>query len=322
MQRHWRKSDKQVRGGRRGDIVLLMPSRRTVLLAPVAAPLATTSSAASGKMTLAIHQNTSRTAGYRKSLEGWAKAGIRYVELNDGVLDDFLKTETLTAAKRLLTDNGLTPVSAAAVLPDLWIPGPARAASLETWKKRADQYAELGLKRIYCPSVTSRRVTAEDYKATPECIREAGEIARQRNLIAMIEFSRSSTHIATLTTALRLIHEAAHASVRPLLDFYHFWSGLSKFEDLDLIRPGEIGHVHFQDVPDIPRELLDQTSRLIPGDGIAPITAILRKLVAKGYEGPLSVELFLPEFQNGDPYEVAKRIKEKSEAVMRKAKVL
>ena len=37
-------------------------------------------SAASGKMVLAIHQNTSAGAGYRKSLEGWARAGIKNVE--------------------------------------------------------------------------------------------------------------------------------------------------------------------------------------------------------------------------------------------------
>ena len=33
------------------------------------------------KMTLAMHQNTSNGAGYRKSLEGWARAGIKDVEI-------------------------------------------------------------------------------------------------------------------------------------------------------------------------------------------------------------------------------------------------
>jgi hypothetical protein len=33
------------------------------------------------------------------------------------------------------------------------------------------------------------------------------------------------------------------------------------------------------------------------------------------------VELFLPEFQQGDPDEVAMKIREKAEAVMHKAKV-
>jgi sugar phosphate isomerase/epimerase len=283
--------------------------------------MAMPAAAATTKMTLCLHQNTSRAAGYRKSLEGWAKAGIKCVELTDTMLEDFLKTDTLPAAKQVLTDLGLTPVSSAAVLQDLWIPGPAHATSLETWKKRCDQFSSVGLTKIYCPSTTNRKVTADDYKATPPCIREAGDIAKQYNLTAMIEFTRSSTHISTLTTALKMIREAAHPSVHPHLDFYHFWSGMSKFEDLDLLQPGELAHVHFQDTPDMPRELLDQQSRVIPGDGVAPIEKMLRKLAEKGYSGSLSVELFLPEFSQGDPYEVAKKIREKCEVVMRKADV-
>jgi 2-keto-myo-inositol isomerase len=208
------------------------------------------------------------------------------------------------------------------VLPDLWVTGPAHASSLETWKKRCDQFSAMGLTKIYCPSTTNRKITADDYKATPGCIREAGDIAKQHNLTAMIEFTRTSTHIATLTTALKLIREADHPNVRPHLDFYHFWSGMSKFEDLELVHPNELAHVHFQDTPDMPRELFDQTTRLIPGDGVTPIVPILRKLAEKGYSGALSVELFRPEFTQGDPYEVAKKIREKCEVVMHKAKVI
>src|ERR1051325_11411818 len=146
-----------------------MISRRTLLMGSLAASVAKlgmSQTRPAGKMVLSIHQNTSRAAGYRKSLEGWAKAGIKYVELTDTMLDDFLKTHSLAAAKQVVTDLGLTPVSSAAVLQDIWIPGPARAASLETWKKRCEQFATIGLQKIYCPSVTNRRVTAEDMKAT------------------------------------------------------------------------------------------------------------------------------------------------------------
>jgi sugar phosphate isomerase/epimerase len=272
-------------------------------------------------MTLSIHQNTSRAAGYRKSLEGWAKAGIKFVEITDVMLDEFLKGDTIASAKRVLTDLGLAPVSSAAVLPDIWIPGDARVASLETWKRRCEQFATIGLEKIYCPSITNRRVTADDFKATPGCIREAGDIARQFNLTAMIEFARTSTHLSTLRSSLAVIREAAHSNVRPMLDFFHFWSGMSKFEDLDMIRPGEIAHVHFQDILDTPRELIDNNGRVIPGDGNAPVVAILRKLAEKQYSGPLSVELFLMELQQGDPYEVASRIKQKCEVVMKKAGV-
>ena len=279
-------------------------------------------SASSGKMLLSMHQNTSRAAGYRGSLEGWAKAGIRYVELNDRLLDRFLEDDTLAAARRVLTDLALTPVSGAAVLPDLWIPGPARTASLETWRRRCDQFASLGLRRIYSPSTTTRPVTADDFAATPDCIREVGEIAREYDLTAMIEFIRTSTHLATLTSSLSVIREAAHPSVRPMLDFFHFWSGLSKFDDLDLLHPGELAHAHFQDLLDTPRELVDNDARLIPGDGVAPLVRIIRKLAEKEYAGALSVELFRSELVQGDPFEVATEIRRKCEAVMRQARVL
>ena len=72
----------------------------------------------------------------------------------------------------------------------------------------------------------------------------------------------------------------------------------------------------------MPRELLDNTTRIIPGDGVAPVAQILRKLAAKGYAGSLSVELFLPRFQQGDPFEVAQEIRRKAEPVMRQAGVL
>src|SRR5512143_4353626 len=161
-----------------------MLSRRTVLLAPLAAPLVDVipAAAAPGKMVLSIHQTTSQRAGYRKILEGWAKAGIKNVEITDRVLDDFLKTDSLAAAKSVLTDLGLTPVSGASVLQDFWNMNPGFATQLETWKKRCDQFASIGLTKIYCPSTTSRKVTEEDFKTVPDAIRQAGDVAKEHNL--------------------------------------------------------------------------------------------------------------------------------------------
>jgi len=313
------------RSRRIGDTLARMPTRRMLLAAPLAAAFWRAVSAQTvptGRMSLALHQNTSRAAGFRGSLEGWARAGIRYVELTDVLLDEFLERDTLSSARRLLADLGLEPVSAAIVLPDVWIPGPERASSLEIWRRRCEQFAELGLEKIYCPSITTRPVTAEDFAATPACIREVGDITRSWGLTAMIEFARTSTHLATLRSTLRVVREAAHPNVRPMLDFFHFWAGLGKLEELDLLEPGELAHVHFQDVLDAPPELTDNSYRLIPGDGIAPVGTILKKLAEKGYSGALSVELFRSELVNGDPYEVATEIRTKCEAVMREAGVL
>jgi sugar phosphate isomerase/epimerase len=138
----------------------------------------------------------------------------------------------------------------------------------------------------------------------------------------MFEFLRNSPFASTLPTALNLVRQAAHPNVRPMIDTFHFWAGPSKLDDLDRIQPGEIAHIHFEDVPNMPRELLDDPSRVIPGEGVAPLTAILKKLAAKRYAGALSVELFAQRFQQGDPYEVARAIRQGVEPLMRQAKLL
>jgi 2-keto-myo-inositol isomerase len=302
-----------------------MLSRREVLVAPIALAASRAVSAvppASGKMTLAMHQNTSAGAGYRKSLEGWARAGIKNVEITNVLLDDFLKTDSLPAARRVFTDLGLTAVQGATGVTGLWEPNPNRAESLENLKKRCEMFAALGLSRVYAATTATQKVTLDDYKAGADNMREAGEVAKQFNMSLRIEFVRTSSFISTLTTLLKMTRAAAHPNLAPMFDCYHFWSGLNKLEDLELLRPGEIGHVHFQDVPDMPRELLDNTTRIIPGDGVTPLARILRALADKGYAGPLSVELFLPKYQQGDPFEVAREIRQKAEAVMHQARVI
>ena len=155
-----------------------MISRRAILVTPLALAAARAAAAASGKMTLAIHQNTSAGAGYRKSLEGWSRAGIKNVEMTAALLDDFLKTDSLAAAKRVLTDLGLTPVSRApAASAGLWEPNPNHAASLDSFKKRCEMFATLGLTRIYAPDrPTTQKFTQDDYKAGADNMRQVGTL--------------------------------------------------------------------------------------------------------------------------------------------------
>jgi 2-keto-myo-inositol isomerase len=289
-----------------------MLPRRIVLQTPLAL-------AAPPTMTLGMHQFTSVGAGYRQSLEGWAKAGIQHVEPVAPLLDEFLKTETLASAKRILSDNGLTIVCGAVGVMNLWDPNPAFDANLDAFKKRCEQFAALGAPIVYSPCVTTAKFALDDYAKSLDNIRRVAEVARQFRLKVGAEFVRSSTFLASLPTALRLHREAAHPNFGIVFDCYHFWSGPSRLEDMDSIRPHEILHAHLNDTPDMPRELLDLQSRVAPGDGVAPLSKILRKLVDRGYTGPITVELFWPQFQQADPFTLAKSIKAKSEALFAQA---
>jgi len=288
-----------------------MLTRRSLL-----ASTALLAAAPPAKLALCLHQTTLAAAGYRRSLEGAAKAGIQFVELIPQHVDEFVKSDGLPTARRLLADLGLTAVSGSGVR-GLFEPHPGRKKALEDLKARAERFAELGVDRLVCPCGTSEKFTADDYRRAADNAREAGEVVRPFRTTVMLEFMRGSTFIGTLPTALQVTRDAAHPFVKPMFDCYHFWAGLSKFQDLDLIRPNEIHHVHFQDVPRMPRELLDNTTRDIPGDGVTPLIAILKALQAKGYRGPLSVELFYPRLQKGDPFEVSTEIRRKADAVLK-----
>jgi sugar phosphate isomerase/epimerase len=298
-----------------------MVTRRSMLVAPVVLLASGIDAAAKGKMTLCLHSNTTG-AGYRRALEGWAKAGIKQVELNAPFIEAFIKSDTLDGAKQVLADNGLTLVHGAVVVNGLFEPNPNHAAAMDNLKRRLEMFSSFGLKKVYMTSAAPAPLKEDDFKTVVEHMRMVGDASKAFNMMFSVEFVRASPYMSTLLTALKLKRQAAHPNFGVMFDFYHFWSGMNRLEDMDQIRNGEINHVHFQDVPDMPRELLDNNSRIIPGDGIAPIVAMLQKLSAKGYAGPLSVELFLPKFREGDPYEVAREIREKCEKVMRKAKVL
>lgn len=295
-----------------------MLTRRDLIVATAAVPLP---GAVAGTMHLCLHQTTSAGSNFRASLEGYARAGIRYVELIPPLVEKFLQQETVASAKRLLTDLNLRAVSMGGPR-GLVEPNSGRADALDQLKRVASLAAELEIDRVVCPCGTSEKFTTADYARGVGNLQEVGETVRPLNVMAMLEFMRGSTFIGTLSTSLKMTRQAAHPNIRPMLDCYHFWAGLSKFEDLDLLRDGEIHHVHFQDVPDIPREQLDNSTREIPGEGVSPLVRILKKLAEKGYRGALSVELFYPQLQNGDPYEVARRIRGKAEPILDQAGVL
>lgn len=292
-----------------------MIARRTLLAAPALA-----GQAPPARMHLCIHQTTSAAAGFRKSLEGYAKAGIRSVEVIPQHVDEFVRSDGMAAARRLLADLGMKSVAGGGVRGFIE-PGPRNGEALEQLKTRAAVWAELGVDRMVCPCGTADKYTVEDYKRGVENLQKAGEIVKPFGVTAMLEFMRGSTFIGTLVTALDMTRRAAHPFVKPMFDFYHFQAGLSRMEDLDLIRPGELHHVHFQDVPGIPRELLDNGTREVPGEGVGPLVKILQALDGKGYRGPLSVELFYPHVQKTDPYEMAARIRRQAEPIMKRAGV-
>jgi 2-keto-myo-inositol isomerase len=262
------------------------------------------------RLTVCMHQASSERFDFRAAMEGYAKAGVRYVEPNLVKVQEFAKKEGgPMAAKRLLDDLGLLPASSSNQL-FLMEPGEQRLKSVEELKWKVEMAQAIGADRLVTPSAGNATYTEDDYKRGVDNMREAAEIAKPFGVTLMLEHARTSRFAGSLPTALKLVRETNHPNYRVMLDTYHFWGGISKFEDLDLLRDGELHHLHFEDVPaDPPREIQGQPHRKFPGEGIAPLRRIIEKLKEKKYAGAVSFETFAPEVQATDPYQVAMRVR-------------
>ncbi len=255
---------------------------------------------------LCINESTSMPHDFDVCIKGYAKAGVRAVEPWIHKVRQFAEKESFAVAKRLLDDHGMrTPSSCA--MGELVEPRDDRQQKIEQLKGNLEIAQKMGFERFVVHSFSSEQYNVDDYKRGADNVRELGEIGESFGVVINIEFIRMQRFIGTLPSSLRIVREANHPYARPLFDFFHFWAGQGKMADLELLQEGEPDHAHFHDTPDMPREILRDADRVFPGEGVCPLRDILEVLRRKNYKGYLSVELFGKQYQEADPYEMAKR---------------
>lgn len=248
-----------------------------------------------------MHGVTSSEFDFRTCMEGWAKAGIKAVEPDLVKARQHEEANGKGSARKLLNDLGLAAYSSTNQL-NLEATSEARVQAVEDLKWKVEMAASLGATRIVIPSAASAQHTLADYERVYANLYEVGEIAKPHAIALMVEFTRNSRLINNVRTSLDVVRKVNHPNIKFMLDLYHLWAGPSKFEDLDMIQPGEIHHVHIADTPrQPPVEVAEQKDRAFPGEGIAPLQKILNKLVALGYNRALSLELFDMTVRRTDP---------------------
>lgn len=258
-------------------------------------------------LVVCMHGITSSGFDFRACMEGWAKAGIKAAEPDLVKAREYEMANGPGSARKLMDDLGLVAYSSTNQL-NLDETSAERVQAVEDLKWKVAMAESLGASRIVIPSTASAPHVLADYGQLKANLFEAGEIAKPHKVALMVEFTRNSRLLNNIRTALDVVRALDHPNIKFMLDVYHFWAGPSKFEDLDLIQPGEIHHVHFADTPhQPPLEVAEQKDRAYPGEGIAPLQKILNKLVEKGYNRALSLELFDMGVRNTDPAFVAGR---------------
>jgi sugar phosphate isomerase/epimerase len=284
-----------------------------------------TASAAEKKKPFGYMLNTATIMGQKLSLvqqvEVAAKAGydafepwIRDLEAHvkdGGKLED--------VAKRI-KDRGLRVESAIGFAPWLVNDAAARKKGLEQAKRDMELVLKLGGKRIAAPPAGATDLANLDLFTAAERYRALCEVGEKVGVVPQVELWGFSKSLSRLGETALVAIESGHPRACILADVYHLHKGGSGFTGLKQLGPLALQVFHMNDYPaDPPRDKITDAHRVYPGDGIAPLAAMLRDLHALGFRGLLSLELFNRDYWKQDANLVARTGLEKMRAVVAKA---
>ncbi len=264
---------------------------------------------ATKKLTIVEEVDVAGKAGY-EAIEPWMRKIKPYVE-SGGSLKDLGKR---------IKDYGMTVSSAIGFAAWIVDEDDRRAKGLEEMKRDMGWLAEIGGTRIAAPPAGARRDKPVDIDAAAERYRAVLEIGDETGVVPQVEMWGGHTSIGTVEKAVYVAIRAGHPKACFLGDIYHTYKGGCDFAGLRLLGPQALQNFHMNDYPaDPPRETIKDSDRVYTGDGIAPVSEILRGFAAVGAYPVLSLELFNNEYWKRPALENAKTGLAKMKASVEKA---
>lgn len=165
----------------------------------------------------------------------------------------------------------------------------------------------INLEAIEARKIAKQRLRDLANRASNYDIQLAVEFIGVRNGLDPSLYGNYSV-VANLPEMVFFLEDLQHSSVGLLFDTFHWFASNGNLSDIDRLPVGAITFVHINDVPlDIPPERLDDSMRLLPGQGRLEWNTLLSAIQANGYLGPASVEIFSPVLWALDAHEAARQ---------------
>jgi sugar phosphate isomerase/epimerase len=249
-----------------------------------------------------------------------AKAGYDAIEPWMGELHDYVKAGgSASDLQKRIADHGLTVASAIGFAEWIVDDDQRRAAGLETAKRDMELLRSIGGTHIAAPPAGATKETNLNLYKAAERYRALVELGDSLGVLPQLEVWGFSTTLSKLGETALVCLESQHPKACMLLDVYHLHKGGSGFNGLRLVAGSAMHCFHMNDYPaEPPRETIKDADRVYPGDGVAPLTDILRTLQATGFSGFLSLELFNPGYWQQPADEVARTGLAKMQATIAK----
>jgi len=187
------------------------------------------------------------------------------------------------------------------------LPDPLRAKAFDRAERKFDLMQELGTDLVLmCSSCHPESLGGIDRAAAD--FHALGERAATRGLRVGYEALAWGKHVNDHRDAWEIVRRADHDNIGLILDSFHTMARKTDPETIRRIPGDKIFFVQLADAPLIEMDLLywSRHFRNMPGEGDLDVTAFMQAVMAAGYAGPISLEIFNDQFRGGSAKTIAK----------------
>ena len=248
------------------------------------------------------------TVSLSGTLEGKLRAAAQ--ARFDGV--EIFETDLLTSQRSareialLLRDLGLRCTMFQPFRDFEGMPDAMRSRTFERLERKFDLMQELETDLLLVCSNVSPASSGERARIVAD-LRELAERAGRRGLRAGYEALAWGRHVFDHREAWSLVEEVNHPALGLILDSFHSLARGISVESLRDLDPARIFTVQLADAPLVQMDFLSWSRhfRNLPGQGELPVVQFVTALIERGYDGPLSLEIFNDQVRSTSASSVA-----------------
>jgi 4-hydroxyphenylpyruvate dioxygenase len=186
------------------------------------------------------------------------------------------------------------------------MPEPQRTRNFARAMRKFDLMQELQTElMLVCSNISPAALGGIDRAAAD--FRELGNLAASRGLRVGFEALAWGRHVNDYRDAWEIVRRADHKSIGVILDSFHALAPGFPVGAIASIPADKIFLVQLADAPKLGLDVLSWSRhfRCFPGQGDLPVVGFMEAVMATGYDGPWSLEIFNDQFRAGSAVRTA-----------------
>jgi 4-hydroxyphenylpyruvate dioxygenase len=187
------------------------------------------------------------------------------------------------------------------------VPDERLAANLRRAERKFAVMTALGADTLLVCSNVSQNAIDDDSRAAAQ-LRRLADLAAQYGIRIAFEALAWGSRVSSYAHAYRIVLAADHPHLGVCLDSFHILSLLHDPAPIRNLRKEKIFFLQLADAPLLPMDALPWSRhyRCFPGQGDFDLSGFMADVLASGYQGPWSLEVFNDVFRETDAERVAR----------------